>query len=158
MDKAERATVLQMLETINGRRQSKWATKIQQLIDDIRHMEADNEELNQLFDLQHKREVEAIQRWQAEDPQGRALTMPDYGRLLDWLKEKLDTATLALDLLEPVYEARLEPIQAKSDERRAVLARLEWLADEGEHRCPVCVIYRDTDHTTNCPLAAALAD
>ena len=70
----------------NGRRQSKWETKIQQLLDDIRHMEADNEE------------------------------------------------------------------------RRAVLAQCEWLADDGEHRCPVCGGYKDTGHTTNCPLAAALAD
>lgn len=47
------------------------------------------QELEALFDMQHRREMEAIARWRAEDPDGRALTQPDYGRLLDWLWEQL---------------------------------------------------------------------
>lgn len=49
----------------------------------------DNTELEALFDLQHKREVECIERWKTEDPTGRALTLPDYGRLLDWMHARL---------------------------------------------------------------------
>lgn len=55
----------------------------------IKTLTADNRELEALFDLKHRREVECIARWTAEDPKGRALTLPDYGSLLDWMHARL---------------------------------------------------------------------
>lgn len=46
-------------------------------------------DLQSLFDMQHRREMEAIARWRAEAPKARSLTMPDYGRLLDWLWDRV---------------------------------------------------------------------
>lgn len=48
-----------------------------------------NTELEALFDLQHARLVEAQKRWQAEDPEDRALKHPDLGSLLDWLHKEV---------------------------------------------------------------------
>lgn len=50
------------------------------------------EELEALFDLEYKRDIEAITRWQAEDPDARSLTFPDRGKLLDWLWERMNAA------------------------------------------------------------------
>ena len=49
----------------------------------------DADELTALFEMQHRREIEAIERWRAEDPEARDLTLPAYGRLLDWLWDKV---------------------------------------------------------------------
>lgn len=43
------------------------------------------DEYDYLFELQHSRDMEASRRWRAEDPTGRALTLPDRGNLLDYL-------------------------------------------------------------------------
>lgn len=44
------------------------------------------------FQLQHKRDMDACMRWRAEDPTGRALTLPDRGNLLDYLWAELQAA------------------------------------------------------------------
>ncbi len=47
-------------------------------------------ELRALFELQHRRMAEATERWRAEDPDARALTLPDVGALLTWLMRDAD--------------------------------------------------------------------
>jgi hypothetical protein len=49
-------------------------------------------ELRSLFALQWERMREATERWRAEDPEGRALIMPDLGALLRWLMDDADRA------------------------------------------------------------------
>lgn len=49
----------------------------------------DNQELEALFDLQHKREVECIERWRREEGYAMVPVLPDYGRLLDWMHARL---------------------------------------------------------------------
>ncbi len=49
-------------------------------------------DLEHLFELQRKRVEEAQQRWRDEDPDNRALTIPDLGRLLQWLMDQADSA------------------------------------------------------------------
>lgn len=52
-------------------------------------------EYRQLFDMQWKRMAEATERWRAEDPDVRALIMPDLGALLTWLMAAADQAHAA---------------------------------------------------------------
>lgn len=54
--------------------------------EEVAHMRA-------LFDMQWQRMREATDRWRAEDPEARALIMPDLGDLLQWLMAKLDSVT-----------------------------------------------------------------
>lgn len=49
-------------------------------------------ELRYLFQLQWDRMAEATARWRAEDPDARALSMPDLGVLLKWLMDDADRA------------------------------------------------------------------
>lgn len=61
----------------------------------IRAAEAVQEELTELrrlFELQWRRSQEATARWRAEDPQARALILPDLGILLKWLMDDADKA------------------------------------------------------------------
>jgi hypothetical protein len=44
------------------------------------------------FDLRWKADMRAIERWQSENPEKRALTLPDHTDLCVWLLEKLDAA------------------------------------------------------------------
>jgi len=46
-------------------------------------LEAENKELNALFNMQQRRMGEAVKLWQ--DATGKHDTLPDLGRLLDWL-------------------------------------------------------------------------
>lgn len=49
-------------------------------------------DLRRLFEMQWERMTEATARWRAEDPEARALTMPDLGALLRWLMDDADRA------------------------------------------------------------------
>jgi hypothetical protein len=49
-------------------------------------------ETRALFDLEWTRMGEATERWRAEDPEARALIMPDLGALLKWLMDDADRA------------------------------------------------------------------
>lgn len=49
-----------------------------------REAEAEAEELNRLFDLQHRRSMEAIKLWRKAHL-GNDLVQPDLGKLLEWL-------------------------------------------------------------------------
>ena len=49
----------------------------------IRELEHDNAELRALFDLQHKRTLEADKLWQKAH--NKPDTFPDLGKLIDWL-------------------------------------------------------------------------
>lgn len=69
-------------------------------------------ELRQLFALQQTRMEAATARWRAEDPEGRALILPDLGALLRWL---MDDADLARGITAP------KPVCLN--------------ADDGEHDC-----------------------
>lgn len=42
------------------------------------------EELNNIFDLQYKRLAEWTREWRAESPKERALTHPDFLKLVEW--------------------------------------------------------------------------
>lgn len=59
---------------------------------ELARLRADNAEYQQLFRLQWDRTAEATGRWRAEDPQARALVMPDLGALLEWLMGQADGA------------------------------------------------------------------
>ena len=52
-------------------------------------------ELQWLFDMQWKRDVEILNVWRAEDPTNRDLQMPDRGDLVKWLWEKLQAEKAA---------------------------------------------------------------
>lgn len=65
------------------------------------------DELNALFDMQHKREMEAVKRWRKSGKLA-PLTLPDYGTMLDWL---LDEAQQAAG-----YKAALEAIRDGTDD------------------------------------------
>lgn len=54
---------------------------------------ADREDLQELFDLQHRRMGAATELWRAEEPDERALVSPDLGALLEWLMERTAPAT-----------------------------------------------------------------
>lgn len=110
------------------------------LIDQLRAAQAKNEELEQLFALHYKREVEAIKRWRAEDPTGRALRAPAYGALLDWLYVELEMAT------------------AKSNERREMLEEVEWIKAGGYEHCLICLNSKDEGHDTRCYIAKAIGE
>ena len=51
----------------------------------VKSLEAENKELKELFDLQHKRSLEADQLWQESTGE---TCMPDLGKLLDWFMKK----------------------------------------------------------------------
>ena len=51
----------------------------------IESLQAENKELKELFDLQHKRSLEADQLWQESTGE---TCMPDLGKLLDWFMKK----------------------------------------------------------------------
>ena len=53
--------------------------------DDVTALQAENKELKELFDLQHKRSLEADQLWQESTGE---TCMPDLGKLLDWFMKK----------------------------------------------------------------------
>lgn len=52
----------------------------------------DHRDLTHLFELEHRRMVQAIAHWRAESPVERDLISPDLGRLLDWLMNKAGLA------------------------------------------------------------------
>lgn len=54
-------------------------------------------ELRAQLQLQWKRTTEATARWRAEDPQARALVIPDLGALLQWLMDDADRACARAD-------------------------------------------------------------
>lgn len=57
-------------------------------------------ELRQVFDMQWKRMGEATALWRAEDPEARALVMPDLGDLLKWLMDRVSpTAPAPLPII-----------------------------------------------------------
>lgn len=52
-------------------------------------------EYRALQKVQWRRMAEATERWRAEDPEGRALILPDLGVLLRWLMDDADRARAA---------------------------------------------------------------
>lgn len=50
----------------------------------LKEVQAELRELNELFDLQHKRTVEAVKLWRTAHPE-RGDIIPDLGELLQWL-------------------------------------------------------------------------
>lgn len=87
-----------------------------------------------LFELQHRRLLEANERWRAENPADRALQMEDLGALLEWLHNELyDTVGALRDLFD---EQNGPPLQLERHRRSwdaamlraaAVLDRLDPL-------------------------------
>lgn len=63
-----------------------WAQMLQELIDHIKILTAEDHDITDLFDLQHKRIAEAIKLWRLYHP-GNDLVHPDLGALLTWLIE-----------------------------------------------------------------------
>ena len=68
-----------------------------------------------LFDLQQERMKEATALWRAEDPDGRALILPDLGDLLDWLMNRANNAEgqveeMRVSLRDPVLRERVDAL------------------------------------------------
>lgn len=86
--------------------QFKDVAKIQYLFDHIEAQRELLEEYEQLFQLQHKRDMQLIERWRKEDP-SRELVMPDRNDLTQWVADKLKAAEGLLEeaakLLDRVY-------------------------------------------------------
>lgn len=77
-------------------------------------------DLRVLFQMQHDRMAEATQRWRAEAPEARALTLPDLGALLRWL---MDDADQARGVAGAPHAARREE-EARRDALRFELRRV----------------------------------
>lgn len=77
------------------------------------------EELRALFDLQHTRDVEAVALWRAEDPEARALTLPDLGTLLDWLVKRGNAA-----------ESKARHWRTNHDRQKAIKQRLHGMYND----------------------------
>jgi len=95
----------------------------------LSELERELAKLRALFDMQWQRMTEATARWRAEDPEARALVMPDLGDLLQWLMADADNARSA-----SVTKPRADKV--------LILARCGhwWI----EHRPPVLKV----DHAT----------
>lgn len=114
-----------------------------------------------LFELQHRREQEAIERWRADDPKGRHLTMPDYGRLLDWLHEQLKEVKATLARAENAWRRKIEKVRHEYScpiladelaEARADLARAwEQGYSAGEERTKTWTPLGTNPHSTGSP-------
>lgn len=48
-------------------------------------------DLEQTFDMRWQADMRAIERWRAEDPVRRTLTMPDHADLVVWLLDRIET-------------------------------------------------------------------
>jgi len=93
----------------------------------IAKLEADNAELNELFDSQHRRTVEADALWRAEKPETRALKAPDLGTLITWLIARTARIT-ELEAIARVVAA----VQCRCDEAYILRGRHEpnsWHSD-----------------------------
>lgn len=70
---------------------AQWRRDFDEMVKKREALEADSGELNALFELQHKRSIEAIQHWRKENPRNLPnvdLVSPDLGELLTWLMKK----------------------------------------------------------------------
>lgn len=61
----------------------KFQKRTQQLETELAEAKTELAELKSLFDLQHKRSLEAMKMWQ--DAHNEPRTWPDLGKLLEWL-------------------------------------------------------------------------
>lgn len=64
--------------------------EMQSLKDQIEELRIENKELNGLFDLQHKRSVEADKLWQ--EAHNKPGVIPDLGKLIEWLMAERNNA------------------------------------------------------------------
>lgn len=76
-----------------------------QLAKDNAELREENLELNQLFEMQHKRMIEAIKVWRGDDPT-KSNRLPDLGALLEWFITERDTLTARLATMEKTLAAR----------------------------------------------------
>lgn len=101
-------------------------------------------EYDDLFGLQHTRDAEAVALWRAEDPEARALVVPDLGNLLEWLIERGNQPLAQInDLAEfIIHEVPGEPSQSEGAiacairllaERNELAMILAKLAESGSH-------------------------
>ena len=58
------------------------------LVDEVVRLQADNDELNALFDMQYKRTGEAAEAWHKANP-GNDNVLPDLGNLLEWMLKEI---------------------------------------------------------------------
>jgi hypothetical protein len=87
----------------------------------VRKLEQEVTELRALFGLQWRRMGEATERWRAEDPEARALVMPDLGDLLQWLMANRDRLQAELD----AAAAERDDALSQLDDAQCRLADLE---------------------------------
>ena len=89
-------------------------------------LKEDNDDLNRLFEMEHKRDIEAVQRWRKQG-KDRDLTLPDRGTLLDFMADERDRLRAALEAVTWASGRTPEEmlVNAKDIARRA-------LAKEGE--------------------------
>jgi len=85
--------------------------------------EAENKELNALFDLQRTRTTKAKAMWQKAT--GKKETFPDLGELLEWLMWELETNKALLDRYQKVekgWRDETEGIETEIKRLKAILA------------------------------------
>jgi hypothetical protein len=60
--------------------------------DDLETIKAERDDLEQLFELRHKADMRAVDRWRKAHP-GNELRMPDHADLVVWLMDELAKLT-----------------------------------------------------------------
>lgn len=99
------------------------------------------DELDALFDMQWKRDIEAVHRWREEDVNERKLWSPDRGTLLDYIWEHMLVAEARVQGLEALLST--ETLSAPDPRfRRGVMHRFGEMSRfhlEGEE-CLICVV------------------
>ena len=132
----------------------------------LAHIEAitqENTELEQLFDLQHTRTVQADMAWREAHP-GNDLVLPDLGTLVDWLlveKRAADLEPVVSEILvaeNTDLQAELDRVRAKSAERQVAITRLRIGLMEVHRLLKQQVWFINTGHHMEQLILTALSD
>jgi hypothetical protein len=101
---------------------------------DVERLERENADLRALFEMQWRRMGEATDRWRAEDPEARALVMPDLGDLLQWLMGDADRLRTTLGAIAAYADERREALDAGTGLAHAALAAIANTARQAAAR------------------------
>ena len=103
-----------------------WCQHLNALEAENAALKASNEELEQLFEMQHKREMEIINRWRDE---GKVppLTLPDYGHTIEMLFQEIEALEAKAALAEDAY-GWVEWVHTASGSIQIQRMTTEWLA------------------------------
>lgn len=138
-DKHERLEALAVLRQAVEQHQSWQCLMVSAKPDQVRVTEleaerdaltTDNAELNHVFDLRWKADMRAVERWRAEDPEKRQLTLPDHADLCVWLLEERDALGERVALLD-VAVASAQKYEARAHEGKRALEEQVKAARDG---------------------------